>query len=67
MTGQNACYSGVNCALGPSKSIHHSRDFVIAGFVSTYFYCFSSGPSNVVPYNGVSIIAGLVIAGWHCT
>ena len=37
-------YSGVNCALGPSKSIRYSRDFdiagrgsFIAGFVSTYF------------------------------
>ena len=28
---------GVNCALGPSRSIRHSGDFVIAGFVSTYF------------------------------
>ena len=32
-TGQNIRYSGVNCALGPSKSIRHSGDFVIAGFV----------------------------------
>ena len=30
-------HSGVNCALGPSKSICYSGDFVIAGFVSTYF------------------------------
>ena len=37
-TGQNVHYGGVNCALlGPSKSIHYSGDFVIAGFVSTYF------------------------------
>ena len=41
-TGQNIRYSGVNCALGPSKSIRYSGDFVrmgfvIAGFVSTYF------------------------------
>ena len=35
--GQNIRYSGVNCALGPSKSIRYSGDFVIAGFVSTYF------------------------------
>ena len=28
---------GVNCALGPSKSIIYSGDFVMAGFVSTYF------------------------------
>ena len=37
------CYSGANCALGPSKSIRCSGHFVIAGFVvarnfiSTYF------------------------------
>ena len=42
MTGQNIRYSRVNCALGPSKSIRYSRDFVIAGFliagfVSIYF------------------------------
>ena len=35
-------YSGVNCALVPSKLIRYSGDFVtagfvIAGFVSTYF------------------------------
>ena len=41
-TGQNIRYSGVNCALGPSKSIRYSGDFVkagfvITGFVSTYF------------------------------
>ena len=45
--GQNIRYSEVNCALGPSKSIRYSGDFVIAGFViaglviagfvSTYF------------------------------
>ena len=42
MTGQNIRYSRVNCALGPSKSIRYSGDFVmarfvIAGFVSIYF------------------------------
>ena len=42
MTGQNIRYSGVNCALGLSKSIRYSGDFVIArfviaGFVSTHF------------------------------
>ena len=41
-SGQNIRYCGVNCALGPSKSIRYSGDFVIAGsvmvrFVSTYF------------------------------
>ena len=33
----NIRYSRVNCALRPSKSIHYSGDFVIAGFVSIYF------------------------------
>ena len=42
MTGQNIRYSGVNCALKPSKSIRYSGDFVVAGFiiaglVSPYF------------------------------
>ena len=37
MTGQNIRYSGVNCAMGPSKSIRYRGDFVIAGFVATYF------------------------------
>ena len=41
-TEQNTRYSGLNCALGPSKSIRYSENFVIAGFVipgffSTYF------------------------------
>ena len=33
----NIRYSGVNCALGPSKSIRYSGDFVIAGFVIAGF------------------------------
>ena len=42
MTRQNICSSGVNCALGPSKSLRYSGDFIIAGFfiagfVSIYF------------------------------
>ena len=41
-TGQNIRYSGVNRALGPSKSVRYSGDFIIAGlvivgFVSPYF------------------------------
>ena len=41
-SGQNIRYCGVNCALGPSKTIRYIGDFVIAGFViarfvSTYF------------------------------
>ena len=31
-------YSRVNCALGPSKSIRYSGDFVIAGFVIAGFF-----------------------------
>ena len=33
MTGQNIRYSGVNCALGPSKYVCYRGDFVIAGFI----------------------------------
>ena len=33
----NICYSGVNCALGLSKSIRYCGDFVIAGFVIAGF------------------------------
>ena len=33
----NICYSGVNCALGPSQSISYSGDFVIAGFIMAGF------------------------------
>ena len=36
-TGQNICYSGVNCAFGASKNIRYNGHFGIAGFVSTYF------------------------------
>ena len=36
-SGQNICYSGVNYALGPSKSIRYSGDFIIAGFVIAEF------------------------------
>ena len=61
-TGQNIRYSGVNCALGPSKSIRYSGDFVIAGFVSPYFTVILSGfQNNVVRYNGVFVIARSVI------
>ena len=37
MKGQNIRYSRVNCALGPSKAIRYSGDFVIAGFVIAGF------------------------------
>ena len=64
MTRQNIRYSGVNCALGSSKSIRYSGDFIIAGFI--VFYCNSAGLSNVVQCNGAFIIAGFAIAGCHC-
>ena len=48
-------YSGVNCALGPSKSVPYSGDFVTAGFVSTYF-------TVILP--GFQIL--FVIAEFHC-
>ena len=60
MTGQNICYSGVNCVLGLSKSIRYS------GVCFHIFYCNSSGLSYVVCYNGVFIIAGFGIAVCHC-
>lgn len=70
-TGQNIRYSGVNCPLGPSKTIRYSGDFVIAkGRYSRVrfdiFYCNSAGLSNVFRYNGVFVAAGFVIAGCHC-
>ena len=36
-TGQNIRFSGVNCALGPSKSIRYGGDFIIAGFIIAGF------------------------------
>ena len=35
--GQNIRYSRVNCALGPSKSVRYSGDFVTVGFVRAGF------------------------------
>ena len=58
--GQNIPYSRVNCALGPSKSICYS------GVCFHIFYWNSAGLSNVVRYNRVFVIAGFVIAGFHC-
>ena len=49
-TGQNIRYSGVNCALGPSKSIRYS------GVCFHIFYRNSAGLSYVVRYNGVSAL-----------
>ena len=45
-TRQNIHYSGVNCALGPSKSIRHSGDFVVAGFVIAGCHCTCPSTSN---------------------
>ena len=56
-TGQNICYSGVNCALGPSKSIRYSG-VRYSGFCFYIFYCNSAGFSYVVRYNGAFVIAG---------
>ena len=66
MTGQNIRYSGVHCALGPSKSIHYSG-VRYSRVCFHIFYCNSAGLSNVVCYNGVFVFAGFVIAGCHCT
>ena len=59
-TGHNIRYSGVNCALGPSKSIRHSGDFVIAGFViaglvSTYFTVILAGFHMLFVLTGSSL------------
>ena len=62
---QNIRYSGVNCALGLSKSICYSRDFLIAGFVSRYFIVILPG-FQMLFIIGVFIKAGFVIAGCHC-
>ena len=65
-TGQNIRYSGVNCALRPSKSVrysgvHYSR------VCFHIFYCNSAGLSNVVHYNGVFVTVRFIIAGCHCS
>ena len=54
-------YSGVNCALGTSKTIRYS------GVRFQIFYCNSAGLSNVFRYNGVFVIAGFLTAGYHCS
>ena len=62
-TGQNIRYSGVNCALGPSKTIRYSGDFVIAGFViagflSTYFTVILPGFQMFFVITGSSLQRG---------
>ena len=59
-TGQNIRYSGLNCALGPLKSIRYMGDFV--PHILLYN---SAGLSYVVHYNGVFVIARFVIAECH--
>ena len=54
-------YSGVHCALGPSKSIRYS------GVRFHIFYYNSAGLSDVVRYTGIFVIAGSIKAGCHCT
>ena len=56
----NVRYSGVNCALGPSKSIRYGGDFVIAGFViagfvSTYFTVILQGFHMLFVITGSSL------------
>ena len=65
MTGKNICYSGVNCALGPSKSNRYSgvRYSKVCFHI---FYCNSAGLSNGVRYKGVFVITGFAISGCHC-
>ena len=78
--GQNIRYSGVNFALGPSKSIRYSGDFVIAGFViagfiiagfiiagfvSTYFTVILPGFQMLFVITGSSLWRGpTVLAFW---
>ena len=59
-SGQNIRYCGVNCALGPSKSICYIGDFVIAGFViarfvSTYFTVILPGFQMLFVVTGSSL------------
>ena len=54
MNRQNISYSGINCALGPSKSIHYS------GVCLHMFYCNSAGLSDFFRYNGIFVIIVIV-------
>ena len=60
--GQNIRYSGVSCALGLSKSIRYSGDFVIAGFVIAGFVIAGFVIAGFVIMGFV--IAGFVTAGF---
>ena len=59
-TGQTIRCSGVNCALGPSKSIRYSGYFIIAGlvtagFVSPYFTVILPGFKMLFVITGSSL------------
>ena len=57
-------YSGVNCALGLSKSIRYQFRYSGVRYSRVcfhIFYCNSAGLANVVRYRG------FVIAGCHCS
>ena len=62
--GQNIRYSGVNCALEPSKYIRYSGDFRviagfnIAGFVFTYFTVILPGFQMLFVITGSSLLRG---------
>ena len=65
-------YCGVKFTLRPSESIRYRRGFRCSGIRYSgvcfhIFYCNSAGLSNVVRYNGVFFIAGIVIEGCHCS
>ena len=65
-TGQNVRNSGINCALGPSKSIRYTGYFVIAGFViaglvSTYFTVILPGFQMLSVITGSSLQRGSTV------
>ena len=52
---QNKIFYIAGCALGLSKSIRYSVDFVIAGFVSTYFTVILPGFHMLFVITGFSL------------
>ena len=56
----NIRYSGVNCALGPSKSIRYRGDFIIAGFVIAGFVSPYFTVIIIVCYDGVFVMYRLL-------
>lgn len=63
LKGQNIRYSRVNFALGLSKSIRYSGDFVIAGFVSIYFTEILPGFQMLFVITGSSLKRGSLKRG----